>query len=267
VTISVAAVLVLAAVFGPLIAPDIDRSSITEALQAPSFAHLFGTDQQGRDIFWRVVVGARYTLTSAVIIVVGYALLGVLIATLATTGPRWTNEMLTRFIDLGIAFPSLVFALGVAAALGPSLPTACIAMVVTGWPMTARLLQGIMKETLALPFVEAATVLGASPLRLMAHHLLPNSLPPLWIKWTGDIGNTALVLGALSFIGAGAQPPLPEWGAMVAASQEVAMTAWWTILFPGLAIVVTTTTFGLLGDMLHARMDPSRSRTRRRHGE
>jgi peptide/nickel transport system permease protein len=117
-----------------------------------------------------------------------------------------------------------------------------------------------MKETVALPFVEGARVLGVSPVRLMLRHILPNALPALWVKWAGDIGNTVLALGALSFIGAGAQPPMPEWGAMVASAQPIATSAWWAVLFPGLAIVLTTASFGLLGDMFHLRSDPSLSR-------
>jgi peptide/nickel transport system permease protein len=254
-TVTVVAIIVLAALIGPMLAPDVYSSSIADALQPPSASHWFGTDQQGRDVFWRVVVGARYSLVASVIIVAGYSLLGLVIASFTVIGPRWFNELVTRFIDLGLAFPSLVFALGVAAVLGPSLPTACVALIVTGWPMTARLLQGIMKEVTAMPYIEGARVLGASRTRLVTRHVLPNAVPTLWVKWAGDIGNTVLVLGGLSFIGAGAQPPSPEWGATVSMAQSIVATAWWAALFPGLAIAVTTAAFGLLGDMMNLRLN------------
>ena len=257
ITIVVVVIIVAMAAFGSFIAPDVFRSQIQDSLLPPSTAHWFGTDEQGRDVFWRIVVGARETLTAAVVVVVGYSLVGVVIATAATLGPKWIRELVSRFIDLGLAFPALVFSLGVAAALGPSLVTACVAMIVTGWPGTARLLQGIMRETIAQPFVESARVLGVSPFRLAARHVLPNALPALYVKWAGDIGNTVLVLGALSFIGAGAQPPSAEWGAMVSSARGLVSTAWWAAFFPGIAIAVTTAAFGLLGDFISLRIDPT----------
>jgi peptide/nickel transport system permease protein len=114
-----------------------------------------------------------------------------------------------------------------------------------------------MRETMSLPFVEGARTLGVSNQRMMVRHVLPNSLPALWVKWAGDIGNTVLVIGGLSFIGAGAQPPSAEWGAMVAGAKGFVSTAWWVALFPGLAIALTTAAFGLLGDMFHVRSDPA----------
>ena len=256
-TIVVVAIIILMAVVGPFFAPNVFRSQIQDSLLAPSAAHWFGTDEQGRDVFWRIVVGARETLTASVVVVAGYSLLGVLIATAATLGPKWIRGLVSRFIDLGLAFPSLVFSLGVAAALGPSLATACVALIITGWPGTARLLQGIMRETIAQPFVESARVLGVSSVRLAARHVLPNALPALYVKWAGDIGNTVLVLGALSFIGAGAQPPSTEWGAMVSSARGLVSIAWWAAFFPGIAIAVTTAAFGLLGDFISVRIDPT----------
>ncbi|BBB02315.1 putative peptide ABC transporter permease [Actinacidiphila reveromycinica] len=257
VTVVLVTVLVLLAVVGPLLAPDVYSSHIDLARQAPSGAHWLGTDDQGRDIGWRIVVGARATLLSSVVIVAGYALLGTLVAVAAALGPRLVDEALMRFTDVVLAFPGLIFALAVTAALGAGLKSAIVALVLTGWPMTARLLRGIIAETSALPYVEGARTLGVGPVRLMARHVLPNSLPAVWVKWAGDIGNTVLVIGALSFVGAGAQPPSAEWGAMVNGARGYVSTAWWTALFPGLAIAVTTAAFGLLGDMLHLRTDPA----------
>ncbi|GAA1850358.1 D,D-dipeptide ABC transporter permease [Pseudonocardia ailaonensis] len=251
------ALVVLVAVFGPVLAPaSINDSTILAALQPPSAAHWLGTDQQGRDVLWRVIAGARASVLSSVLIVVGFSVIGTLVATLATLGGRWVDEIVMRVVDAGLAIPPIIFALGVAAALGPSLPSAIIAMIATGWPYTARLLRGIMKETAARPFVESAELLGVSRIRLMTRHVLPNSLDVLVVKWAGDVGNTILVLGALSFVGVAAQPPSAEWGAAVTAAKGDISTAWWPALAPGLAIAITAIAFGLLGDVLRTRFRP-----------
>ncbi|HVV13667.1 ABC transporter permease [Amycolatopsis sp.] len=257
VTLGLVALIVLVALVGPLFAPDVYASHITEAAQGPGAAHWFGTDDQGRDVAWRIVVGCRDTLLSAMLVVAGYAVVGTLVAVVATLGPRWVREILMRLTDVVLAFPGMIFALAVAAALGSGLRSVIVALVLTGWPMTARLLRGVMAETMTLPFVEGARTLGVSRTRLMLRHVLPNSMPVVWVKWAGDIGNTVLVIGALSFIGAGAQPPSAEWGAMVNGAKGFVSTSWWMALFPGLAIAVTTAAFGLLGDLLHVRSDPA----------
>ncbi|MCF7552731.1 ABC transporter permease [Pseudonocardia sp. WMMC193] len=248
---------VLVAIVGPLVAPaTIDDSNILDALQPPSAAHWFGTDQQGRDVLWRVVAGARASVLSSVAIVAGFSVIGTVVATLATLGGRWVDEIVMRFVDAGLAIPPIIFALGVAAALGPSLPSAIIAMIATGWPYTARLLRGIMRETASQPYVESAELLGVSRVRLMARHVLPNSLDVMVVKWAGDVGNTILVLGAMSFVGVAAQPPSAEWGAAVTAAKGDISTAWWPALAPGLAIAITAIAFGLLGDVLRTRFQP-----------
>lgn len=242
------------AVVGPLVAPaSAFRSDILHALQPPSAAHWFGTDDQGRDVAWRVVAGSRDTLLSAVLVVACYATIGTAVALLAAVGGRWVDEILMRLTDVVLAVPGMVVALGFAAALGPSLRSAVIAMVIAGWPMTARLLRGIVRTTSTSAFVDGARLLGVSRTRLMLRHVLPNSLDVLIVKWAGDIGVTVLVLAGLSFIGVGAQPPAAEWGAMVAAGKGSIATAWWCALFPGLAIALTATVFGLFGDAVQVR--------------
>jgi len=246
-----------AALVGPLIAPaSIYESSILDALERPSAAHWLGTDDQGRDIFWRVIAGSRDSLLSAMLIVAGYSTLGVLVATIAAVGGRWLDEALMRLTDMVLALPSMLVALGFAAALGPSLKSAIIAMILVGWPATARLLRGIMRETMAMPYVDSARVLGVSRTRLMLCHVLPNSLDVLIVKWAADVGFTILVLSGLSFIGVGAQPPSAEWGAMVAEAKGYITTAWWAALVPGFAIAVTAATFGLFGEILQVRRNP-----------
>ncbi|KQV41397.1 MULTISPECIES: ABC transporter permease [unclassified Rhizobium] len=251
-------VLLLAAVFGPFFAPDsIYTSDIANSLMPPSAANWFGTDDQGRDVFWRLVAGARTTLLSSFLVVTLYSLIGVTIATVAAAGPRWLDEALMRLTDIGLALPSMIVALGFAAAMGPSLKSAIIAMAITGWPTTARLLRGIMRQTMESQFVAGAQVLGVSRWRLMTKHVLPNSLDVLIVKWAGDIGNTVLVLASLSFIGVGAQPPSPEWGATIAGARGYVSTAWWTVVMPGAAVAITSIAFGLLGDIIQVRRDPS----------
>lgn len=251
-------VLLLAAVVGPFFAPDsIYTSDIANSLMPPSAANWFGTDDQGRDVFWRLVAGARTTLLSSFLVVTLYSLIGVTIATVAAAGPRWLDEALMRLTDIGLALPSMIVALGFAAAMGPSLKSAIIAMAITGWPTTARLLRGIMRQTMESQFVAGARVLGVSRWRLMTKHVLPNSLDVLIVKWAGDIGNTVLVLASLSFIGVGAQPPSPEWGATIAGARGYVSTAWWTVVMPGAAVAITSIAFGLLGEIIQVRRDPS----------
>jgi peptide/nickel transport system permease protein len=251
-------VLLLVAILGPLIAPgSIYQSDIANALKPPSAAHWFGTDDQGRDVFWRVIVGARTTLLSAFLVVTLYSLIGIAIAIAAASGPRWLDETLMRLTDIGLALPGMVVALGFAAAMGPSLQSAIIAMAITGWPITARMLRGIIAQTMESTFVSGALVLGASKWRLMFKHVLPNSLDVLIVKWAGDIGTTVLVLASLSFIGVGAQPPSAEWGASIASARGFVATAWWTVVAPGAAVALTSIAFGLLGDIIQVRRDPS----------
>ncbi len=253
----VACLLVLALI-GPMLAPEsIYRSDILNSLMPPSAENWFGTDDQGRDVFWRLIAGTQQTLLSAFLVVTLYSLIGVTIATVAAASPRWLDEGLMRMTDIGLALPSMIVALGFAAAMGPSLQSAIIAMAITGWPITARMLRGILQQTMEAQFVAGAQVLGVSRWRLMTRHVLPNSLDVLIVKWAGDIGSTVLVLASLSFIGVGAQPPSAEWGATIAGARGYVSTAWWTIVFPGAAVAITSIAFGLLGDIIQVRRDPA----------
>jgi peptide/nickel transport system permease protein len=256
--LSLVGLLLAVAIFGPFFAPGtVYDSDIINSLLPPSAEHWFGTDDQGRDVFWRMVVGAQTTLLSAFLVVTLYSLIGVTIATVAAAGPRWLDELLMRITDIGLALPGMVVALGFAAAMGPSLRSAVIAMAITGWPITARMLRGIMHQTMEAQFVAGAQVLGVSRFRLMLRHVLPNSLDVLIVKWAGDVGTTVLVLSSLSFIGVGAQPPSAEWGATIAGARGYVSTAWWTVVAPGAAVTITSIAFGLLGDIIQVRRDPS----------
>lgn len=255
---SVVAILFLLALVGPLLAPDsIYTSNMIETLMPPSVSHWLGTDDQGRDIFWRLIAGAQLSLLSTVLVVVLYSIIGMIVATMATVGPRWVDELLMRITDIGQSLPGLVVALGIATVLGPSLQSGIIALAVTGWPMTARILRTTMRQTMEQPFVEGARILGVSRTRLMLKHVLPNSLDVLIVKWAGDISFTMLILAGLSFIGVGAQPPSPEWGAMISGARGYMSIAWWSVAAPGAAIVINAVAFALLADIMQVRRDPS----------
>jgi peptide/nickel transport system permease protein len=194
---------------------------------------------------------------SSLVVVAAFALISVVVATLATVGPRWVDHLLMSACNIGLGLPSMVVALGFAAALGPSLRSAIIAMIISAWALPARLLRGIMREVMETPYVAGARVLGVSRTRLVVRHVLPNALDVVLVKWTADIGGAIVVLSGLSFIGVGAQPPSPEWGAMIASGQAYLANGWWTVAAPGCALVITASAFGLLGEMLHSRLDPA----------
>jgi peptide/nickel transport system permease protein len=256
VVIAVVVLAVLVAVFGPLVAPSSQTttSNILDAMRAPSAEHWLGTDDQGRDIAWRIVAGARESLLSALLVVAGYSVIGATVATVAAFGGKVVDEVLMRLTDAVMAIPTIIFALGFTAALGVGLKSAIIALIITAWPVTARMLRGEIRQTLAMPYVAGARVLGMSRRRLLFKHILPNSLDALIVKWGGDVGSTVLVITSLSFIGAGPQPPSPEWGAMVSEGANYITSAWWMALFPGIAIAIVAVAFALLADVIQERL-------------
>jgi peptide/nickel transport system permease protein len=256
IVIAVVVIAVLVAVFGPLVAPgsETTTSNILDTMRAPSAQHWLGTDDQGRDIAWRIVAGARESLLSALLVVAGYSLIGAAVATTAALGGKVVDEVLMRLTDAVMAIPTIIFALGFTAALGVGLKSAIIALIITAWPVTARMLRGEIRQTLAMPYVAGARVLGMSRRRLLFKHILPNSLDALIVKWGGDVGSTVLVITSLSFIGAGPQPPSPEWGAMVSEGANYISSAWWMALFPGIAIAIVAVAFALLADVIQERV-------------
>jgi peptide/nickel transport system permease protein len=256
IVIAVVVIAVLVAVFGPLVAPSAETttSNILDTMRAPSAQHWLGTDDQGRDIAWRIVAGARESLLSALLVVAGYSVIGAAVATVAALGGKVVDEVLMRLTDAVMAIPTIIFALGFTAALGVGLKSAIIALIITAWPVTARMLRGEIRQTLAMPYVAGARVLGMSRRRLLFKHILPNSLDALIVKWGGDVGSTVLVITSLSFIGAGPQPPSPEWGAMVSEGANYISSAWWMALFPGLAIAIVAVAFALLADVIQERL-------------
>jgi peptide/nickel transport system permease protein len=250
----------LIAVLAPLIAPyPGDVGSVTkfsQSLQPPSLEHPFGTDRFGRDIFSRVLFGARISMRIAMF-VVGAALgIGVPLGLAAGYLGGRVEMLIMRITDVFVSVPRLILPVAVAGALGPSLTNVMLALIVTWWPWYVRLLRSEVKEAKEAEYVQAVEGLGARKVRVMFYHLLPNSLTSLLVQATMDMGWVILVAASLSFIGIGASPPTPEWGLMVARGRQFLPTYWWYSVFPGLFIFITVMGFNLIGDGLRDILDP-----------
>jgi peptide/nickel transport system permease protein len=250
------------AVFAPLLAPyPADAGSATHpenALLAPSMAHLFGTDQVGRDVFSRVLYGARISPVIALVVLLLACAAGVPLGVAAGYFGGVTDEVIMRVTDVFLAFPSLLLALAFVAVLPSSLTIVTIAIAITWWPWYARLIRGQAASVAGRPYVEACRALGISRWRILLRHVLPNSVTPLIVQVSLDAGGVILTISALSFLGLGAQDPVPEWGLMVSEGENYFTTQWWLVTFPGLAILVTALAFNLLGDGLRDALDPRR---------
>lgn len=250
------ALLILVALLAPLIAPDPISQNIAQRLQPPSAAHWLGTDQLGRDVWARVAHGAGISLRVGFGVVILAVLLGVVVGLLAgTLGGTWDN-LLMRVTDIFFAFPSLILAMAIAAAMGPNLNNTIIAVALVSWPIYARLVRANVLALREREFVEAARALGASQSRLMLRHLLPNTLTPIFVQASFDVGGAILTAAGLSFIGFGAQPPTPEWGAMVSETRSYIAEAIWAPTAPAIGILLTVLAFNLLGDALRDVLDP-----------
>jgi peptide/nickel transport system permease protein len=248
---------IIAAALAPVIArQDPIKQNIRFKLQAPSAAHLLGTDELGRDILARLVFGSRISLMIGVVSVLIGLAAGVAIGLLAGYFGGWLDRTLMACIDIMLAFPGVLLAIGMAAALGPSLFNAMLAIGIWSVPTFARLARGSALQVKELDYVTAAQSLGARTFRIMARHILPNSLASIIVYSTLLSGTAILTSAALSFLGLGVQPPTPEWGAMVSAGRAYLREAPHVITFPGLAIFLTVLGFNLLGDALQDALDP-----------
>ncbi|GAO74620.1 nickel transporter permease [Meiothermus ruber] len=248
--------LILVALLAPVIAPDPIEQNIAQRLQPPSAEHWLGTDQLGRDVWARVAHGAGISLRVGFGVVLLAVLIGVMVGLLAgTLGGAWDN-LLMRVTDIFFAFPSLILAMAIAAALGPNLNNTIIAVALVSWPIYARLVRANVLALREREFVEAARALGSSQGRLMLRHLLPNTLTPVFVQASFDVGGAILTAAGLSFIGFGAQPPTPEWGAMVSETRSYIAEAIWAPTAPAMGILLTVLAFNLLGDALRDVLDP-----------
>jgi peptide/nickel transport system permease protein len=249
-------------VFGSVLAPhDPIQPNVALKLQPPSSTYWFGTDELGRDVFSRVLSGAKYSLGIAFIILSIAVVVGTLVGLIAGYIGGLVDELLMRLTDLFLAFPALVLAMAIAATLGRNLQNTVIALTVVYWPWYARLVRGQVLWLKEREFIEAARAIGASPWRIVGRHILPNTLAVIIVQLTLDVGYAVLATSGLSFLGLGAQPPTPEWGTMIAGARTFFRDAWWYMTFPGLALTLTVLGFNLLGDGLRDFLDP---RTRRR---
>lgn len=248
--------LILLALLAPVIAPDPISQNIAQRLQPPSAEHWLGTDQLGRDVWARVAHGAGISLRVGFGVVILAVSIGVGVGLLAgTLGGAWDN-LLMRVTDIFFAFPSLILAMAIAAALGPNLNNTVIAVALVSWPIYARLVRANVLALREREFVEAARALGSSQGRLMFRHLLPNTLTPVFVQASFDVGGAILTAAGLSFIGFGAQPPTPEWGAMVSETRSYIAEAIWAPTAPAIGILLTVLAFNLLGDALRDVLDP-----------
>jgi peptide/nickel transport system permease protein len=250
-------VLLILAVIGPSIAPYSPYTTDpVNKLESPSKAHTFGTDNLGRDILTRVLHGARISVTIAVIVLVVSGTIGTLIGVVAGYFGSGIDNILMRITDIFLAFPRLILAMAVAAALGRSLNNVVLAVAFTTWTIFARLARGQALAVKEEDYVEAARASGASNRRILLVHVLPLCISPVIIQGTIAMGGIILTVAGLGFIGFGAQPPTPEWGVMVSDGRNYLPTAWWACVFPGLAIMFTVLGFNLLGDGIRDILDP-----------
>ncbi|MBZ9881487.1 ABC transporter permease [Mesorhizobium sp. CA10] len=225
-------------------------------LLAPSAAHWFGTDDLGRDIYSRIVYGSRWTLYVVILVAIIAAPIGLLVGTIAGYAGGWTDTILMRITDIFLAFPKLVLALAFVAALGPGIENAVLAIAITSWPPYARIARA---ETLTVrnsDYIKAVQLMGASPFRIVLRHIMPLCISSLIIRVTLDMAGIILTAAGLGFLGLGAQPPLPEWGAMIASGRRFILDQWWVAAAPGAAILIVSLGFNLLGDGLRDALDP-----------
>ena len=249
--------IVLMALLADVIAPyDPIRGRLADMLQPPSRAHWMGTDEQGRDILSRIIHGSRISLQVG-LVAVGISLTtGTLIGAVSAYFGGWLDLLVMRIIDILLAFPSILLAIAITAILGPSLTNAMIAVGIVGMPVYARLVRASVLSLREQDFVQAARAAGGGHGRILGRHILPNALAPLIVQSTLSIGTAMLDAAGLSFLGLGARPPTPEWGAMLSGAQVYIQLAPWVVTFPGLAIMLAILGFNLLGDGLRDVLDP-----------
>ena len=251
------AILALIAMSAPLIAPaDPLKQVLSTRLEPPSTANWLGTDQLGRDVLSRMIYGSRISLLIGIVVVGLAGSVGTFVGLVAGYVGGWVDEALMRLTDVFFAFPALILAMAISGALGPSLTNAMIAIAIVSWPVYARLVRAQVLSLREREYVEAARSLGAPAERIVWSHILPNTLAPLLVQASFDMGGAILSAAGLSFIGFGTQPPTAEWGVMISEGRNYIATHSWLSLFPGLAILLTVAAFNLIGDGLRDALDP-----------
>lgn len=245
------------AIFAGFLAPQgINDQNIRLKLQPPSAAHWFGTDDFGRDILSRILFGARLSLRVGFLSVIGSIVVGTLLGIIAGYFGKALDVIISRFFDILLAFPSILLSIAIVAILGPSLNNALVAIAIVNVPVFGRLVRSRVLTVKEEEYVMAARSIGMGDARIIFQHILPNSIAPIIVQGTLNIATAILDAAGLGFLGMGAQAPLPEWGKMLSDSREYIQTAPWTVLFPGLAIVLVVVGFNLIGDGLRDALDP-----------
>ena len=250
--------IIFAAIFAPVITGGVDplKGSLMDALLPPCKEHIFGTDKMGRDIFTRVIYGARASLTATFGVVALIFLIGSVMGIISGYFGGIVDAVIMRIADMMLAFPGLVLALAVAGIMGASIKNAIIAIVVVSWTKYARLARSLVLKIRDRDYVAAAIVTGSKTPYMLLRYMLPNALPTLIITAATDVGSMMLELAAMSFLGFGAKPPAPEWGYMLNEGRACMQTAPWLMIFPGLAIFVVVVVFNMLGDSIRDILDP-----------
>ncbi|WP_370649752.1 ABC transporter permease [Neorhizobium galegae] len=250
-------ILVLTAIVAPLIAPyDPNVINLGNTLKPPSAEHWFGTDELGRDIMSRIIHGTRISLTIITIVSVIVGPIGLLVGTTAGYFGGWYDTIMMRITDIFLSFPSLILSLAFVAALGAGLENAIIAIGLTTWPPIARLARAETLTFRGADYISASRMQGASSLRIIIKSIMPMCLPSVLVRITLSMATVILTAAGLGFLGLGAQPPLPEWGAMIATGRRYMLDNWWLVAFPGGAILLVSLAFNLLGDGLRDALDP-----------
>lgn len=250
--------IVLIAIFAPVITGGVSPSEavLADALQPPSAEHIFGTDKLGRDIFTRVIYGARTSLTAAFSVVILIFILGTILGVLAGYFGGWVDAVIMRIADLMVSFPGMVFAMAIAGIMGASIRNAVIAVALVSWTKYARLARSLVLKVRNRDYVAAAVVTGSKTSYILRKYMVPNVIPTLVITGATDIGGMMLELAGLSFLGFGAKAPTPEWGLMLNEGRQFIQNASWMMIFPGAAIFIVVVVFNLLGDALRDVLDP-----------
>lgn len=250
-------ILILTAIFADFIAPyGYDDQVLEDQFIAPCLEHIFGTDNFGRDIFSRVVYGSRISLQVGLISMGVAVILGCIVGSIAGYYTGLVDNLIMRIIDVMLAIPSILLAISIAAALGPGLRNVMIAIAIGSVPQFARIVRASILTVKEQEYIEASRATGASDLRIIVSHILPNCIAPIIVQTTLGVGNAILNAAGLSFIGLGVSPPIPEWGAMLSAARQYIRDYWWMLTFPGLAIMLTVFSLNVLGDGLRDALDP-----------
>lgn len=253
-----ALLIILAAVFAPVLTGGVSPSEavLEDALQPPSSEHIFGTDKLGRDIYTRVIYGARTSLVSAFSVVIIIFVLGTVLGVLSGYFGGWVDAVIMRIADLMVSFPGMVFAMAIAGVMGASIRNAVIAVSLVSWTKYARLARSLVLKIRNRDYVAAAVVTGSKTPYILKKYMIPNVIPTLVITAATDIGGMMLELAGLSFLGFGAKAPTPEWGLMLNEGRQFIQNASWMMIFPGAAIFIVVVVFNLLGDALRDVLDP-----------